>query len=158
MYASLCSEPLWRPKRIFVPSGDQLGSKQPIASGLREPSGRLAAPPHPGTGISCRPLPSEWTSQSVPRSVEGTRAENTISFPCGDQLPHGATFIAMYGVILVSPLPSSLTVKKAGPSFENRRKTSCFPFGEKSPGQSSPNGSLFVVTRWRSAPSDARTV
>ncbi len=104
------------------------------------------------------PLPSEWTSQSVPRSVSGTRAENTISFPWGDQLPQGKTFIAMLGVICLNPVPSTLTVKSAGPAFEKRRKTSSFPFGEKSPGQSSPKGSAFDVTRCRPPPSDERTV
>ena len=48
----------WRPKTIFGPSGDQPGLKQPIEVGSGR--GRRAR-----TGISRRPLPSEWTTQIV---------------------------------------------------------------------------------------------
>jgi hypothetical protein len=70
-----------RQKRNFLPSGDQCGLPQAIEVGVE------TRPPQPGIGIGRRPLPSEWTTQIVLRYCEsGTRAENRISFPCGDQL------------------------------------------------------------------------
>src|SRR2546425_5251260 len=103
----------------FRPSGDQTGFWQPIEVGLER------GPPQPGTGIFRSPLPSEWTTQIVLRSVSGTWAENTISFPCGDQLPLQKSENMPEGVIWRRPLPLDWTTDSV-PLLTRRR----IPFGE----------------------------
>src|SRR3954470_17615639 len=111
---------------IMRPSGDQTGFWQPIEVGLER------GPPQPGTGILRNPLPSEWTTQIVLRSVSGTLAEKTISFPCGDQLPLQKSTSTPSGVILCSPLPFDSTTDSCPLLTSSRRL-----FGEWSAGQSS---------------------
>src|SRR6266536_4189744 len=101
---------------IFRPSGDQTGFWQPMEAGSER------GPPQPGTGIRRSPVPSEWTTQIVLRSVSGTWAENRISFPCGDQLPLQKSTDMPWGVIWCNPPPLTLTVVTVD--------TIRFPFGE----------------------------
>src|SRR6266498_3970982 len=71
-----------RVKTIFVPSGDQSGSRQLIELASEN------APPHEGViGSWCSPLPSAWTIQTASRWSGSVRAAKTILLPVGDQLP-----------------------------------------------------------------------
>ena len=116
-----------RTKAILLPSGDQLGPKQPIVVGSE------IGPPQPGIGICRSPVPSAWTDQSVLRSLLGAWAENRISFPCGDQLPQSKLMKNLWlppGVSCCRPLPSSFVVNSANVVSFDRRKTMRLPFGE----------------------------
>src|SRR6266849_3891061 len=135
---------------IVVPSGDHTGSLQPSALGS------AFAPPHADAGwtlISCRPLPSECTTQIELCTSGVTCCEKTISFPCGDQLPKELKSRPA-GVICFSPVPLVLTTNNA--STVVLRKTIRFPFGDQSPGISSPPGT--EVMGVRPPPSDERIV
>src|SRR5262245_4605564 len=138
---------------IFVPSGDHTVWLQPWALGS------ASAPPQADAGwtlISCRPLPSECTTQ-IELCTSGVRCcEKTMSFPCGDQLPNELTSTSA-GRICLSPVPLMLmTNKPSNPSGPNRPKTMRLPFGDQSAGRSSPPG--FDVICVRPPPSDERIV
>ena len=116
-----------RTKTILLPSGDQLGPKQPIVVGSE------IRPPQPGIGICRSPVPSAWTDQTVLRWSLGAWAENRMSFPCGDQLPQSKlmeNWSLLSGVTCCRPLPSSLIVNSANVVSFDRRKTRRLPFGE----------------------------
>src|SRR5262245_62979041 len=134
----------------FVPSGDQAGWLQPRALGS------AFAPPQADAGwtlISCRPLPSECTTQIELCTSGVTCCEKTISFPWGDQLPKELKSRPA-GVICLSPVPFVLMTNKA--STVVLRKTIRFPFGDQSPGMSSPPGT--DVMGVRPPPSEERIV
>src|SRR5438874_11770999 len=70
-------------KAIFVPSGDQAGSRQPTADES------ALGPPHPklgGTLSGRRPVRSLCMTQSELWTSGVTCRENAISLSCGDQL------------------------------------------------------------------------
>src|SRR6266542_6639663 len=72
------------PNTIWVPSGDQLGSKQPPAFGS-EPG-----PPHPYcgcAGTSRSPVPLKCTIHIELCTSGVTCRENTMLLPCGDHPP-----------------------------------------------------------------------
>src|SRR6478672_2067030 len=79
-------------------------------------------------------------------------------FPCGDQLPGELTSEYAGGVMCLSPVPLVLTTNKPSElSFEsNRWKTIRLPFGDQSPGMSSPPGLEVICAR--PPPSDERMV
>src|SRR5438067_3137968 len=140
---------------IFVPSGDHTVWLQPWASGS------AFAPPQSGVGwtlISCRPVPSACTTQ-IELCTSGVRwTEKTISFPCGDQSPVELRSSKPAGVICLSPVPLVLTTNKPSElKFEsNRWKTILLPFGDHSPGMSSPPGLEVICAR--PPPSEERIV
>src|SRR2546422_7203535 len=93
-------------KAIFVPSGDQAGSRQPTLDGSE------FAPPHPklgGTITGRSPVPSLCTTQSELCTSGVTCRENAISFPCGDQLNVQQLACIVGGRISLSPVPFTLT-------------------------------------------------
>src|SRR5438874_868242 len=140
---------------IFVPSGDHTVWLQPWASAS------AFAPPQSDVGwtlISCRPVPSACTTQ-IELCTSGVRwTEKTISFPCGDQSPVELRSSKPAGVICLSPVPLVLTTNKPSElKFEsNRWKTILLPFGDHSPGMSSPPGLEMICAR--PPPSEERIV
>src|ERR1043166_2613808 len=117
-------------KTIILPSGDHLGSKQPWEVGSER------APPQatPWTWISCSPLPSECTTQSVLCTSAVSWREKTIWFPCGDQSPPPPQ-ATPWTWISCSPLPSECTTQSVlcTSAVSWREKTIWFPCGDQSP-------------------------
>src|SRR4029450_10060564 len=121
-------------KTIFVPSGDQPGSKQEIDLGSEN------APPHQGViGSWCSPLPSALTTQIARRWSGAVRATNRIVFPLGDQLPAKKPNSRTRPDVgsFRSPLPSSLVTKRpTRPVGSWRTNTRRLPLGEQTHGGS----------------------
>src|SRR5215468_3488457 len=119
---------------ILVPSGDQLGPKQPSAAGSS------FAPPQAVLGCTFTPRspdPSAWTIHSELCRSGVTCREKTMSFPCGDQL--SAVPAPTDGDrIRFRPVPFTLTTNTpSSPSGPNRWNTVRFPSGDQPVGTSS---------------------
>src|SRR5919106_3049296 len=113
---------LERAKTIFVPSGDQAGSKHPDEFGSEK------GPPHSGViGSSCGEPPSGFTIQISLWMSSEELVSNRIWLPSGDQAPAGSTWTSG-GETRCSPDPSRLVTKiPAVPSSFDRRNTSRVP-------------------------------
>src|SRR4029453_5376038 len=91
---------------IFVPSGDQAGSRHPMASGS------AFGPPQPelgGTVSGRSPEPSLCMTQSELCTSGVTCRENAISFPWRDQLNVQQLADTVGGRIRLRPVPFTFT-------------------------------------------------